>query len=269
MTERRVRLAALLAGLLLGPAAAAADYLPVPGGEFRSVLPPAEGVETSMVGPFALRSAPVTNAEFLAFVTRNPEWRRGAVPSLFADGEYLAHWSNPLSLGGEAPADAPVINVSWYAARAYCDSEVARLPLWYEWEFAAAADETRADARTDPAFRQRMLDWYARPAVPGPLPVVAGSANLYGVRGLHAGVWEWVDDFNSLLVSADNREQGDPELMRFCGAGALSVQDRESYAVLMRIAMLSALQAQYTTRSLGFRCARDLATSAAAGEAAP
>lgn len=261
MTVGGQALAAALAFLFAG-IAGAADYVPVPGGEFKSVLPPGEGTETAPVAPFALRTTPVTNREFLAFVTRNPEWRRGAVPALFADGEYLAHWSGALSLGDAAPPDAPVVNISWYAARAFCESESARLPSWYEWEFAAAADETRADARGDAAFRQRMLDWYARTAAGGPPAVGRNPANVYRVQDLHTGVWEWVDDFNSLLVSGDNREQGDPDLMRFCGAGAISVRDRESYGVLMRIAMLSALQAHYTTRSLGFRCARDAAVSA-------
>ena len=31
----------------------------------------------------------------------------------------------------------------------------------------------------------------------------------------------------------------------------------ENYAILMRIALLSSLNAQQTTRNLGFRCARD------------
>jgi formylglycine-generating enzyme required for sulfatase activity len=242
---------------VLAAPALAADYRPVPGGEFRSVLATGAEVETVQVAPYAMRETPVTNGEFLAFVTRNPDWRRGEVPALFTDRGYLEHWSGPLSLGAGAPRDAPVINVSWYAARAFCESEDARLPTWYEWEFAAAADETRADARRDPAFRQRMLDWYARPATATPPPVKQDEGDLYGLHDLHASVWEWVEDFNSLLVSADNREQGDPDVARFCGAGALSVQDRESYAVLMRIAMLSSLRAEHTTRSLGFRCARD------------
>jgi formylglycine-generating enzyme required for sulfatase activity len=263
------RAALLLAGLLLGGAAHAAEYRAVPGGELRSVLPPGAGMETVTVAPYALRETPVTNGEFLAFVTRHPGWRRGEVPALFADRGYLEHWSGPLSLGAAAPRDAPVINVSWYAARAFCESEEARLPTWYEWELAAAADETRPDARHDPAFRQRMLDWYARPATAAPPLVKQGSGNLYGIHDLHASVWEWVDDFNSLLVSADNREQGDPDVAKFCGAGALSVQDRESYAVLMRIAMLSSLRAGHTTRSLGFRCARDIDGTGASPGGAP
>jgi formylglycine-generating enzyme required for sulfatase activity len=36
------------------------------------------------------------------------------------------------------------------------------------------------------------------------------------------------------------------------------MDDRENYAVLMRVAMLSSLEARDTTSSLGFRCAKDL-----------
>ena len=79
------------------------------------------------------------------------------------------------------------------------------------------------------------------------------------MRDLHGLVWEWVDDFNALLVSADNREQGDPDLLRFCGAGAITLQQRDNYAVLMRIAMLSSLKAADTTANLGFRCAKPAA----------
>ena len=38
--------------------------------------------------------------------------------------------------------------------------------------------------------------------------------------------------------------------------GALSVSDRENYAVLMRVAMLSSLEARDATANMGFRCAR-------------
>mgnify|MGYP003466105460 CR=1 FL=1 len=56
----------------------------------------------------------------------------------------------------------------------------------------------------------------------------------------------------------DNRDQGDPDNAKFCGAGALSMDDRENCAVLMRVAMLSSLEAANTTSNLGFRCAKDV-----------
>jgi len=249
--------AALLLSLAgtAGAAAPATRAVDIPGGRFTSVLPVAPGVYETVVPAYTLDATAVTNAQFLAFVSTRPEWRRGTAPALFADERYLERWAGPLALGERVAPDAPVTGVSWFAARAYCGAQGARLPRWIEWEFAAAADESRTDARADPAWRQRMLDWYGERGG-RPLGAVGrDAASYYGTHDLAAGVWEWVEDSNALLVSSDNREQGDPDLMKFCGAGALTMQDREAYAVLMRIAMLSSLEARYTTRDLGFRCA--------------
>ncbi|MEO8671636.1 MAG: formylglycine-generating enzyme family protein [Tahibacter sp.] len=243
--------------LLLATTTTAADYRALPAGTFNSVLPPDGKVASAKVDAFAMRSVPVTNEEFLAFVQANPQWRRDRVAAVFADPRYLARWSSPLEAGPDARPHQPVTEVSWFAARAYCASEKARLPQWHEWEYAAAADTDRADARGDARWRERILSWYARPSTE-PLAEVGSEANFYGLRDLHGLVWEWVDDVSALMVGGDNREQGDPDLLRFCGAGALSLKQTENFAVLMRIAMLSSLKAADTTRNLGFRCVRDI-----------
>ena len=238
--------------------AAAADFIAVPGGLFSSVLPQGPTPTASVpidIPAFAMRATPVTAGEFLAFVRAHPEWQRGRAPAIFADRRYLVDWRSPVLLADAGASDRPVINVSWFAARAYCESERARLPTWLEWEYAAAADETRRDARADPQWRRRILSWYERPATTSP-PRVGGAPNVYGVSDLHGMAWEWVDDFNALFIAGDSRVQGDPDTAKFCGAGALSVIDRDSYAVLMRIALLSSLSAADTTGSLGFRCVR-------------
>lgn len=246
-----------LALLAAASVATAAEYATIRGGTFTSVLPADGKAADARVAPFRLRVVPVTNGEFLTFAETHPEWRRDRVARIFAEPRYLESWAAPDALGDAVLPQQPVTNVSWFAAEAFCESEGARLPTWYEWELAAAADATRLDARSDPAWRERILAWYARPSNE-PLAPVGGEPNVYGVRDLHGLVWEWVDDFNALLVSADNREQGDPDLLRFCGAGVATLQQRENYAVLMRIAMLSSLQARDTTANLGFRCAKPL-----------
>ncbi|MDE2368846.1 MAG: formylglycine-generating enzyme family protein [Burkholderiales bacterium] len=259
----RHALAAWVAALAaaLAPAGALAQggaYVVLPGGTFTSILPQGNTPESSapvQVPAFAMRVEPVTAGEFLAFVRRHPEWQRGRAPALFADGRYLAGWAGPLELADAAAAQRPVVDVSWFAAQAYCESEGARLPSWIEWEYAAAADATRTDARGDAGWRARILQWYERPSTAQPA-AVGGEANAYGVRDLHGLIWEWVDDYNALFIAGDSRTQGDPDRLKFCGAGALSVIDRESYAVLMRIALLSSLNAADTTTNLGFRCVR-------------
>jgi formylglycine-generating enzyme required for sulfatase activity len=256
---RRFALLLLIALPLAGLAAGAAGsrYAAIPGGKFKSVLEtPGAPDGRTRVASFALMRRPVTNAEFLAFVQRNPQWRRDRVASVFAEPRYLSHWAGPDALGPNALPDRPVVWVSWFAASAYCESLGARLPSWNEWEYAAAADETRRDARADPAWRERILGWYSRPSN-AVLPRVGLQApNAYGVQDRHGLVWEWAGDASSLLVDGDNRNQGDPDKSRFCGAGALSMSDRENYAVLMRVAMLSSLEARDATANMGFRCAR-------------
>lgn len=247
--------------MLLIPAlglAAEGEWVRLPGAKaFQSVLKYEDSAGTVDVAPFDLMTHPVTNAQFLGFVTKNPDWRRGETAPIFAEARYLSHWSGALGLGEGALPQQPVTHVSWFAAQAYCEAQGARLPTWSEWEYAAAADETRFDARADPAWRERILSWYAKPSNAALPEVGRYPPDLHGVHDLHGLVWEWVEDYSAMLVSADNRDQGDPDLLQFCGAGAISTDDRENYAVLMRIAMLSALEAEDTTANLGFRCARD------------
>jgi sulfatase modifying factor 1 len=231
-------------------------YVMLPAGTLKSVLAGDADKGPTPVASFALRVLPVTQGEFLQFVKKQPQWQRQNIALTFADASYLQDWKTPLKLHDDSSEPRPVVNVSWFAAQAFCESEGGRLPTWLEWEYAAAADATRTDARRDPQWLSRILGWYARPASTAPAPV-GGERNVYGVRDLHGLVWEWVDDFNSLLVSVDSRAQGDPDKLQFCGAGAISLQDRDNYAVLMRIALLSSLKASDSTSSLGFRCVRE------------
>jgi formylglycine-generating enzyme required for sulfatase activity len=262
MIRRAAILRATLCGLacLAATATAGADSAPqrsrIPGGALATILPPAPGTKLTTVRAFDMDRTPVTNGDFARFVTAHPEWRRDRVARVFADPGYLTHWSAPLTPAA-GTARQPVTRVSWFAANAYCEAQGARLPTWYEWELVGAAGEKVADARTDPAWRQSILDWYARPAG-GPLPDVGtGAPNYYGVRDIHGLVWEWVLDLGSMMVSADNREQGDPDIARFCGSGALTMEQKDNYAMLMRIATLSSMQASYTSTSMGFRCVAD------------
>ncbi len=248
-------LALLCASIRPGWAGPDAPYLNVPSGTIASVLSGGSSDNApAPVAAFAMRERPVTVAEFQQFTLAHPEWSRARVPAVFADSNYL---HAPDAQAGQLPAQA-ITNVSWFAAQAYCESEQARLPTWYEWEYVAAADASHADARKDPAWRAQILGWYSQPTSQRQLQV-GGAPDFYGVQNMHGLIWEWVDDFNALLVSADSRNQGDPDQLQYCGAGAISLQDRENFAILMRVALLSSLSGADSTRDLGFRCARSTA----------
>jgi formylglycine-generating enzyme required for sulfatase activity len=254
---RLPRIASMLAlSMLSGLSglAEAADYVNVRGASFKSVIAGDASGGESKVEDFSIRTTPVTRGEYLRFVQHHPQWQRGRVAKVFADQGYLSDWpsSESVSRGDEM---RPVTHVSWFAAEAFCEQEDARLPTRNEWEFVAAADATRTDARDDAQWRAGILSWYARPANAA-LPPVGGPANVYGARDVHGVVWEWVDDFNALLVDADSRSASDADKLKFCGAGAIDLKQRQNYAILMRVALLSSLRATDSTSSLGFRCAR-------------
>jgi len=189
-------------------AAAEADYVDIPRGTLASALANDADNAPVVVDAFRMRVTPVSKGEFQRFVANRPQWQRGKIARTFADATYLQDWKTSLALAGPDEPDRPAVNVSWFAAQEFCESEGGRLPTWYEWEYVAAADATRRDARADPAWLARILGWYATSTHAG-LPAVGGAANVYGARDMHGLVWEWVDDFNALLVSPDSRSGDD------------------------------------------------------------
>lgn len=244
MTLRR---ALPLAALVVGVGVATAEPARVGPGTYRPVFPASPAEREIAVEPFWLDREPVTNAQFLEFVRARPQWARDKARSIVVDTSYLSHWAGPTTLGTARPR-GPVVHVSWFAARAYCAWRGGRLPREAEWELAALAGEKSTE---DPGLEARILAWTAQPT-PAVLPDVGGVANVWGIRDLHGLVWEWVEDWNAALVSADSR---DATRMQMCGAEAASSKDPKAYATFLRMAARSAMQAKFTTPSFGFRCA--------------
>lgn len=230
---------------LLGSVAAAGPAHVGPG-VYRPAFPASPAERELAVHAFWLDREPVTNAAFTAFVRAEPEWSRERIKPIFAEEDYLRDAT-------AASPSAPVVRVSWFAARAYCAWRGGRLPNEAEWELAAAADAKHRDASADPDFQAQILAWYAR-TTPAVLPAVGGVANAWGVRDLHGLVWEWVEDFTAALVTSDSR---DPTRSRVCGAEAAAAKDPRAYATFMRFAFRGSLTARDTIASLGFRCAYD------------
>ncbi len=233
----------------------------VPSGSYLPMYRPAEDSGRVDVPGFFADTYPVTNADFLEFVKANPSWSRSNVSRLFADNSYLALWQGDTTLGPQSPARSPVTHVSWFAARAFAAWRGKRLPTLHEWEYAARAGTNEEDASGDSTFLQRILQWYGKPS-PEVLPQV-GSVyrNYWGLHDMHGLVWEWVEDFNSVLISGDSRKNADKDRQLFCAGAATGVADPNDYAAFMRYAFRSSIQANYCVANLGFRCVQDRAPS--------
>lgn len=233
----------------------------IPAGSYAPLIRTRDESERVPVASFRLDVRAVTNAEFLEFVRTHPRWQRSRVSPLFADSGYLGDWTGDLELGPRAPAASPVVRVSWFAARAFAAWRGKRLPTTAEWERAAAAGFDRADGASEPGFSAKVLGWFARPA-PALLPAAGyGQPNFFGARDLLCLVWEWVDDFNTVMVTGESRGDTGLERTLFCGAGAVDARDLTNYPAFMRAGLRSSLRASYAVPNLGFRCAQSLPAS--------
>ena len=206
------------------------------------------------ITPFYLDVYPVTNQEFLDFLKKNPRFLRSEIKKIFALESYLSHWENDTAFGNLNP-QAPVTNISWFTAKAYCECQQKRLPEMDEWEFAAMADEKEIDARTKEEYTKSILSWYEKPNT-WKNPVGKTSRNYWGVYDLQGLIWEWTYDFNSLFLSGESRKNTDSDSSLFCGISSLNATNLMNYAVFMRYAIRSSLKANYTTKNMGFRCAK-------------
>jgi formylglycine-generating enzyme len=224
------------------------DMISIKGGFYSPLYKGGEGEIKLKVEPFLLDKHQVTNEQFLAFVKEKSEWRRSNVKKLFADETYLKHWKDDIELGAEVNPDAPVVFVSWFAAKAYAKWKGKRLPTVAEWELAGLG--------YSPSEMKIIRDWYSgKKEKPSSVGVRKNKNGLYDMFGQ---VWEWVSDFNGAMVSGDSRGDVTMENNLFCGSGSTNSKDAANYPAFIRYGFRSSLKANYTVHNLGFRCAKDI-----------
>lgn len=207
------------------------------------------------VETFYMDDSPVTNAEYLRFLKANPQWTRSNVLRLYADSSYLKYWKSDHEFP-ENMQDAPVTNISWFAAQAYAESVGKRLPTIDEWEYVGLADAKSANAAHQPEFTEFILKSYQKKDK-YKQPVRQDTPNYYGVYNMYGMVWEWTYDFNSVMMSGESRKDNTTNESLFCAGAAVTSSDLRNYAAFVRYALRGSLKADYCLNNLGFRCAKN------------
>lgn len=215
----------------------------VKGGNFSLPYSITKKFVTYPVKNFYIDKTPVTKKEYLDFLLKNPKWQKQNIPEIFADENYLLDWDR-LNLKPEK-YNEPVTYVSWFSAKAYCDSMKKRLPTDLEWEFAST-DQNISD-----------YSWYWKPFSYKFDLVGQDSPNNKGIHNFHNLIWEWTYDYNNSVINTDSRETtGDIQKAEaFCGNTG-NFKDNKDYPAFARYSFKGTLTAGTTIRSLGFRCAK-------------
>lgn len=164
------------------------------------------------VRSFAIARAPVTQAEFAAFVEDGGyqhrdlwdedgwRWRETADARhpVYWQGQSSGHWlRRDFDQWLPLEPHRPVLHVNWYEAEAYCRWAGRRLPTEVEWEVAAAANGC------DLAAPKRGFPWGDEPPTPAranldgfalgcrDVAELPAGDSFFGCRQMIGNVWEW------------------------------------------------------------------------------
>ena len=172
-------------------------------------------------------------------------------PANYDNGECLqwtrSGFENVIVPARYRESNYPVICVTWFQARAYCQFIGMRLPTEAEWEYAARAGGDAQYSGGNNYLNQCVSD-NSGPAVVGSCP-----PNAWGLYDMTGNVWEWTSDFyeRNAYSHAQNVNPKGPSagLYRSIRGGGWYSEPSE-----LRITNRNWFSPGFAEASIGFRC---------------
>ena len=146
------------------------------------------------VDAFYMDMYEVTNLEYKKFIDENPQWQKNRALIAIVGESYLSGWTGNMYPRGKA--HHPVVNVSWFAAKAYAEWIGKALPTEAQWERGARgklACKKYPWGDAEPHDRANYARYAPDTSFKDPPTKVVGSyaPNAYGLYDMAGNVEEW------------------------------------------------------------------------------
>ena len=181
------------------------DMVLIPAGTFQMGDPFNEGssnelpVHTVYLDAFFMDRYEVTNAQYCVFLNDQGNQTEGGVTWLDIGSSYcLITQSGGQFVPKTGYENHPVIEVTWYGARAYCEWAGGRLPTEAEWEYAARGGLEGKRYPWGDAISHDDANYSGtggRDQWSSTSPVGSFPPNGYGLHDMAGNVWEWCNDW--------------------------------------------------------------------------
>lgn len=149
--------------------------------------------------------------------------------------------------------DYPVVNVSWFGAKEYCDWVGRRLPTESEWEAAASGFDSRLYPWGDHAPNPELANYAhsgSEPRVPLQIGMHAHGSGPLRIHDLAGNVWEWTDSWFEAYPESSYVSDEYGSDMKVIRGGSYA-----SWDFLLRTSVRRGMIPEGWSQQVGFRCA--------------
>ena len=205
----------------------------IKAGTFTMGSPPSEPERYSDEGPqysvtlsaFRLSAYAITNEQYCRFLNDRGIGSNGQGSVTGFGTQYLIYssgWGVAYASGQWRPqtgyAGHPVVYVTWYGAKAFCDWAGGRLPTEAEWEYACRAGTTTPfntgnNLTTLQANYNGNYPYNGNPKgtyLGRTQPVGSYAPNAWWLYEMHSNVWEWCNDWRGNYSSSSQTNPTGP-----------------------------------------------------------
>lgn len=150
----------------------------------------------------------------------------------------------------------PVVGVTWFDAKRFCDWKNARLPTEAEWEYAARGKDLRKWTWHG-AFKKKAAnirgsqDGFEHTA---PVESFTASASPFGALNMSGNVAEWVEDFYDPTYYRTSTELDSPKGPKMGRDRTVRGGSFNDLSFSVRVTVRRPKRPTEASNSLGFRC---------------